>query len=209
MGRPVACVRFVLAGFVSAAVLAHAAVAGADDSPAARPAYRPGQSMPGPFRPWHFREGWELQIDRFWARRTDETTSSPGFGIAFGSVSHRIPNTWFLIGTKQIPLRILDSKSFSVSLSRHLLRGGGVMGAFDVSGGFGFSTLTVDVVHADWSAGLLSPLATAGIGLRMGRVRLGFSGYVEYLWRWTADDIWVRGFSLTVALDDPCRVRPE
>jgi len=169
----------------------------------AAPVPPPPRSETGPFAPRRYQSGLEGQIDLFWARRTDEVESHPGFGIALGLSGRRRGSPWFLVGSRQVPLRVLDSKSASLSLSRHVLRGGLVLGQVDMAGGFGFSTFTVDVVHGNWSFGLLSPLATAGVALRAEPVRLSVAGYVEYLWRFTQNDFWLRGVSASLSVHLP------
>ena len=188
-----------MAGLLGMLTLAVTLEATADEARAV--AHRPGRGVPAPVRPGYFREGWEVQIDHFWARQSEAQERRPGFGIAVGSATHRVPTPGFLFGSQQLALRVLDSQSYSLSLSRHLVRGGLVTGPFEASAGFGFSTITVDVIHGAWSAGLLSPLATAGFGLRFGATRLCVSAYSEYLWRWTQDDFWVRGLSLSLGID--------
>jgi len=117
------------------------------------------------------------------------------------SSSQTVQHGLSLSGTAGPVLRYLGGGAFSVSLSRHRVVGGLALGAFEVLGGCGFSTLTVDRIAHRWGVGLLAPLSTASLALRVGKVRLEAGGYLEYLWRWNASDYLLRGISIALRVN--------
>lgn len=155
---------------------------------------------PGFFDPDRFSQGIQLGGGYFWAQQWGRSGFDRGADIAIGGTSQtRWPRPWVLEGSASLAVRVFDAKSYSVSLPRHVLTGGIAFGPVEPFAGFGFSLMTIDYIHKHFGFGLLSPMATTGIGLKLGPLHITARGYVEYLWRWTAPDYVVRGVSVTLA----------
>jgi hypothetical protein len=157
-----------------------------------------GTNMFGPFHPRNFVEGWELEGAALSARRWGSARTQRGWELSLAGSSQTVHHGLSLSGTAGPVFRYLGDGDVSATLSRHRVVGGLSLGAFEILGGCGFSTLTVDRITHRWGLGLLSPLTTASIALRLGTARLELSGYMEYLWRWNASDYFVRGISIAV-----------
>jgi hypothetical protein len=111
---------------------------------------------------------------------------SRGSEFGFGTRSTTLALPFRLTWTSDPTLRVLDSKSFALSIVQ-TVRVGLALGPVEPEVGGGFSTLTADVFHGDFSFEMLSPRAVAGLWIHLGNLRLGVEAYGEYLWRWLGD----------------------
>jgi hypothetical protein len=181
-------------------LVTHAKPSGAEEKRTRRP---PTAGMPGPFDPADFTEGYHASVGTLWARAEPDLQTQRGYDIAVGRESFtRRPSPLLLYGRGELALRILPDDGWSLSLSRHIVVGGLVLGPVELFGGVGFSTITVDRLRGTWGYGLLSPLATAGASVTFGRIRIEARAQEEYLWRWDADDYWLRGLFVGIGLSD-------
>ncbi|MCA9597566.1 MAG: hypothetical protein KC776_29835 [Myxococcales bacterium] len=131
-------------------------------------------------------------------RATDQARYEGGYEAAFLYAMTSRSGPFHLTGLSGPALRFLDEKSFSLSLPQNTAFAGIAAGPVELEGGFGVSLLSVDVVHGHWSAQLLSPRAAAGVGVRLGPLRVGAELYTEYLWRWFGPDYFVRGIGVSL-----------
>jgi hypothetical protein len=152
-----------------------------------------------------------LDIGPLWFRKVEDTTPREsvtnferGTGeVALGSTSTAAYGPFYVAGSGRTILRSLDAKSFAWSIYHQDLAGGLRLGPLEPEARFGVSVLTVDVFRAEWSAELLSPRVSFGVGVHIGRVRVDVRAHAEYLWRWFGPDYLVRGLTLGVRLDVP------
>ena len=101
----------------------------------------------------------------------------------------------------EVALEALDSKSFALVLPRYSYVAGVRLGPIEPELGVSFSLLNLDVIHKEFSFGLLSPGARGGIALDLGAVRLSAVATTEYRWRWLGDqDYRLRSLLLTLSL---------
>jgi hypothetical protein len=184
---------------VAALLVTHARSSGATEKRTRRP---PTAGIAGPFNPDDFTEGFHVGAGTLWARPSTDLQTQRGYDLAVGRESFTRPAPLLLHGRAELALRILPNDGWSFSLSRHIIVGGLALGPVELFGGAGFSTITVDHLRGTWSFGLLSPLATAGAAVVFGRLRLEARAEEEYLWRWTADDYWLRGIFVGIGLSD-------
>jgi hypothetical protein len=166
-----------------------------------------------PDRAWHWdRRAWllphqrtsfELEYAPVWFRAmgSSEATWDRGSEFAVGSrsITHALP---FLLSLSSRPsLRVLDSKSFALSMVQTVSVALAV-GPLEPEVGGGFSTITADIIHGHLSAELLSPRAAAGLWLHVGRLRLGAHAYGEVLWRWFGNDSYLlRGVAIELGME--------
>jgi hypothetical protein len=154
----------------------------------------------------------------FSARNANEREGKQGFEIAIGStVATR--EGFAIIGgvADQIVFRGFDSKSYGVSLLRHRIAASLKFGPFEPEASFGASLFHIDAFHGNWNFSMLSPRASAGLGIQLGPARVYADAYTEYLWRWFGDDYIVRGISFGVRLgfkpaspfDEPTKSAPK
>jgi len=130
-----------------------------------------------------------------------------GFEVGFGTRATTRVLPFLLSWSSEPALRVLDSKSFALSVVQRLYAGV-ALGPFEPEVGGGLSLVTVDVFHANFSAEMFSPRAEAGFWLHFRSVRVGAHAYAEYLWRWFGSrDYLLRGVAIEVALESS-RVRP-
>jgi len=152
-----------------------------------------------------------LDIGPIWARKAEDNTPGQnrqnfehGTGeISLGSVTTTTVGAFYIAGAPRTLLRVLDSKKFSWAIFHQDLAGGIRLGPIEPEVRFGASLLSVDVFNAEWSAQLLSPRVSAGIGLHLGKIKVDIKGHAEYLWRWFGPDYFVRGITLGIRLDAP------
>lgn len=154
-----------------------------------------------------------LDIGPIWTRKAEEATPAQnreGFDrgtgeISIGSVSTSPLGPFYIAGSPRTLLRILDSKKFSWSVFHQDFLAGLRLGPIEPEVRFGASLMSIDVFNAEWSAQLLSPRVSAGIGLHLGKIKVDIKGHAEYLWRWFGPDYYVRGITLGIRLDAPRR----
>lgn len=184
-----------------------AALAALSESPVA------AQTEPArPDTPWRWDMGawtperqqttWELHYAPVWYRPvgSGDPRWPMGFEVGFGArtTTRVLP---FLVSWSSEPaLRVLDSKSFALSVMQRVFAGL-ALGPIEPELGAGLSTLTVDVFHGNFSAELFSPRAEAGLWVHLGKVRVGAHAYGEYLWRWLGNrDYLLRGVAFELSL---------
>lgn len=162
---------------------------------------------------------YQLDIGPIWIRRASNTTpitrregfihEAPGAGeLSLGSMlttpSKRGP--FYLASEQLTTFRVLDSKSFAWSIFAEKFGGGIALGPIEIDGKIGIDLLTVDIMHAQPSVDILTPIVEAGVGLHFGKFRLDIKGHSEYLWRWFGPDYFIRGVTIGLRLD---RTRPK
>ena len=114
--------------------------------------------------------------------------------------------TWkpfYLGGVQQTILRVFDSKSAAWSILAHNFMVGLDLGPIQPEVRLGASLLTVDVFRGDYSVQMLTPRASVGFGIKLGKIKLDIQAHSEYLWRWFGPDYLIRGVSLGLRLDVP------
>jgi hypothetical protein len=109
----------------------------------------------------------------------------------------------YLTGMQQTNFRIFGEKSFAWSVLFHTIGAGVRVGPFEPEAHFSTSILTLDVFRGNYSVELLSPRAGAHLGIHVGKIRLDFGVYSEYLWRWFGPSYLIRGLSFGLRLDVP------
>lgn len=152
-----------------------------------------------------------LEIGPIWVRKVEDNSPREnarnferGTGeIKIGTVITTPFKRLYLAGFQSTLLRVIDSKSFSWSVFHQELIAGARIGPFEPEVRLGLGVLTADVFRAEWSAQLLTPRVSAGVGMRLGKIRVDLKAHSEYLWRWFGPDYVIRGVSLGLRLDVP------
>jgi|SRR5579884_1360109 len=149
------------------------------------------------------RTSYEAEYAPVWSRPIGSTDPSwaQGSEIAVGARSiTRTPPFLFSLSVRPT-LRILDSRAFALSFVQ-TVSVGLALGPLEPDVGGGFSMATLDAIHGQWSAELLSPRAAAGAWIHIGSFRLGAHAYGEYLWRWFGNDSWLaRGVAIELGYE--------
>lgn len=177
------------------------APAGATSAPrvdAREPAAPRLKEWHGPFDPEAFRFGSSLSAGLIATRRADESASESGFELAAGTRSETQVGPFTLVGGPQLVLRSVDLKDFFLTFPRNVILGGVRLGPVGLDGGFGLSLLTLDFSRSKLGIGVLSPVASAGVTVTVGGVRLRAGLNVEYLWRLNTENVTIRGLTLTL-----------
>lgn len=154
----------------------------------------------------------QLSLGPIWSRQVQDETPAQrlqGFErgaplageLSIGMTFTTPYKPFFLHGRQRTLLRILDDKSFSWSLFHQDLSAGVMIGPFYPDIGIGASILSVDIFHAEPSLQFFSPRVSAGLGIKIGKIRLDARMHAEYLWRWWGPDYLVRGVTLGVGFD--------
>lgn len=142
---------------------------------------------------------WYREVDRGRGRAFERGTGEVVLGVSYTS-------TWkpfYVSGFQQTAFRAFDSSSVAWSVLMTSMAGGMVIGPFEPEVRVGMSLLTLDVFRGSYSAEMLSPRVSAGIGMHLGKIRLDFQTHSEYLWRWFGPDYLIRGVSIGLRLDIP------
>lgn len=141
-----------------------------------------------------------ISLSRFDYRPTSGTQWQRGweFGGSIAITNRQEP--FFITGYQATALRVLDSKSYSLSVLQSGALVGCRVGPVEPEAGIAVSTIMVDLLHDDFSVGMFSPKVSAGFGIRLGDVRIGAHAYSEYLWRWFGTDLYLRGVELSVRI---------
>jgi hypothetical protein len=153
------------------------------------------------FDPTQSRYGIDISGGPVWWRPARDHDSGEELGMHFGiGGSQETQKKWAFVGARaEFLFYALDSKSFAITLPRYQYIAGLRLGPIEPEVGAGFSLVTADVFHADFSAGLFSPNAHAGLAVVAGPVRIAATAFSEYRWRWFGDaNYFFRGFALTV-----------
>jgi hypothetical protein len=164
------------------------------------------QSMHFEWRDWSAdrqRTSYEVAYAPAWFRPIG--SADPGWArgseIAVGARTVTRTGPFLFSLSVRPTLRILDAQSYVLSFVQTVAVGL-ALGPLEPDVGGGLSTLTVDSIHGQWSAELLSPRAAAGAWIHMGRFRLGVHAYGEYLWRWFGNDSYLlRGISIELGVE--------
>jgi hypothetical protein len=183
-------------------------------SPSATPSPSPSPQPPGPRLPsiedsiWAAKRqfyGTELHVAPMWSRRVggSDVDAAQGWEFGYGSTSGIRQHGLFLTGITAVVFRVFDAKSFAFTLDTHSVAVGAMIGPLEPEVRAGFSFLSVDVFHGDWSVELLSPRASAGFDLRITKAfRLGAQAYTEFFWRWFGPSYRVEGVSLAIRVEN-------
>jgi hypothetical protein len=130
-----------------------------------------------------------------------------GWEIGLGSCNTTRVLPFLLTWSSDLALRVLDSKSFALSVVQ-MISVGLALGPLEPHVGGGLSTITGEVVHTKWSVAFFSPRAQAGLSLHLGGLRISADAYDEYLGRWFGGRSYlVRGLAFGVAFETS-RPRP-
>jgi hypothetical protein len=175
----------------------------APKAPEAKPAEaKPAETEPAPpprkrkRRPWvifdpiESRWGIELAGGPMWWRpvRGHVGESNRGLELAIVQTQTTYREWGFVGGRAELAFHALDSKSFAITLPRYTYVAGLRLGPFEPEVGVSIALITADVFHGDYSIGLLSPGARAGIYMNVWLLRLGAAATTEYRWRWVGDN---------------------
>ena len=161
---------------------------------------------------------WQLDLGPLWFRKAqeagpvlDRTNFKHGAPLAgeigFGSLHTTTEGPFYLVGHQKTLLRVIDDKSFSWALFHQELGGGVQLGPLEPEVRIRLGILSADIIHAQFSAQLLSPGVATGVGLHFGPFRVDVQGSVDYLWRWFGPDYIVRSVTLGLRFDQP-KVNP-
>jgi hypothetical protein len=154
------------------------------------------------WRPEHQHYAFELSAGPLLWRRVGsaDATGHHGFEGGVGTVTAVRPRPFVISWGSSLTLRALDSKSFALSYAQYVSVALS-LGPIEPDVRAGLSIATIDVFHGNWSAELFSPRVSAGMWLRLGKLRVGAHAFSEYLWRWLGDgDVFVRGALLTLQI---------
>jgi hypothetical protein len=152
--------------------------------------------------PTESRIGVELSAGPQWSRPVSGHVgrSAQGVELAIGQSQYTYKEYAFVGVRGEIAFHALDSKSFAVTLPRYTYVVGLRLGPFEPEVGVSLTLLTGDVFHGEYSFGLLSPGARAGLFMSIWRFRLGAAATTEYRWRWLGDQDY-RFQSVMIALN--------
>jgi hypothetical protein len=127
-----------------------------------------------------------------------------GFHVGIGA-SQETQKKHFFVGARvEVLFYALDGKSFALTLPRYSYIAGLRLGPLEPEVGASMTLITADAFHGNFSAGLFSPGAHAGLGVVAGPFRITAAAFTEYRWRWFGDvNYFFRGLALTVDLERP------
>lgn len=151
----------------------------------------------------HTYAGTELEAGPMWWRKAGSDASSGGWELSLGVVTETRLGAVFLAGVIRTQFRYFDSKSFALSPIQNLALVGIRLGPIEPEVRVGFSLVTLDVFHGAYSFEMFSPRVEGGLGLRLGRVRVGAHAFSEYLWRWIGDSYFEKGLAFELRLEAP------
>lgn len=187
----VAAVKAKLAVMVLfAAVVAWPSIARADDD--------------GPPYPLRWMQGGGARVGAVWFHKQGDATSGPGVELTFGQALVGYVGPLWVGAAQEHVLRILDSKSVAFSFTVYSLTAGARLGPLEPFASVGVSSLTLDVIHGDYSAELFAPRIAAGVAARVSRkVRIVATAHSEFLWRWFSDSYRIQGIAIGVEVMRP------
>lgn len=154
---------------------------------------------------------WELGLGPIWVRKVEdenpaEARANSGYRlgeISFGTATVTPKKPFFIMGVQKTLVRFMGAKSFSWSVFQQDLGGGIRLGPFEPEVRIGLSLLSIDYIQSQFSAQLMSPRTSVGLGLNLGKFRLDIKAHTEYLWRWFGPDYLSQGITLGFRLDIP------
>jgi hypothetical protein len=136
---------------------------------------------------------------RVFARSTEAQQYRPGFELRFVDALLWTRQWTTLGGATSIAFRALPG-GYSFSLGQSSGFAGVHFGPVDLLAGVGLSLLNIDTLGIGWSASLGSPRTSAALGLSFESVRIELGAQLEYLWRWSGPDEYVRGVGVVLSL---------
>jgi hypothetical protein len=137
------------------------------------------------------------------SRLTNEPGASRGYALSGGEGIALLGGVFTAGGLHEQELRFVPDDALSLGLSRYQLEAGLRLGPLEPMARVGFTTLHLDIGRG-FSLGLFSPRVGAGLWLKLGKARLGASGFAEYYWRWLGDDsALLHGLSIELQLETP------
>ena len=140
-----------------------------------------------------------LGFARVLARSTEAQQYRPGFELRFmDSLVWTRPYTT-LGGSVSVSFRSLPG-GYAFSAGQSAGFAGLRFGPLDLRAGAGVSLLNLDSLGTGLRASLGSPRTSASLGLRFASVRVDLGAHLEYLWRWSAPDVYVRGVGVVLSL---------
>jgi hypothetical protein len=155
------------------------------------------------FDPVYSRFGVALTGGPVWWKpaRSSNAPHELGFNLGIGA-SQETQKDWLFVGARvDILFYALDSKSFAITLPRYTYIAGLRLGPVEPEVGASLTLITADAFRGDFSAGLFSPGAHAGLGVNAGPIRIGAHAVTEYRWRWFGDvNYFFRGVAITLDL---------
>jgi hypothetical protein len=140
-----------------------------------------------------------LGAARVFARSTDALKYRPGFELRFVDSMLWTRQWTALGGATSIAFRALPG-GYSFTLGQSSGFAGLHFGPVDLLAGVGLSMLNIDTLGVGWSASLGSPRSSAALALRFESVRIELGAHLEYLWRWSGPDEYVRGVGVVLSL---------
>jgi hypothetical protein len=168
-------------------------------APLSARAAEPVRRAPDPFDVRKAQHFVGLAGARVFARSGEAQQYRPGFELRFVD-SLLWTRQWAALGgATSIVFRALPG-GYSFSLGQSSGFAGVHFGPVDLLAGVGLSLLNIDTLGVGWSASLGSPRSSAALGLRFESVRIELGAHLEYLWRWSGPDEYVRGVGVVLSL---------
>lgn len=171
------------------------------NDPFPQPDIRDGEELPGPLDRRLLLHSKVYEVGTLFFHGVHHETWSQGvFDVTTGQElrTHEFP--FYLLSTRAASIRMYDEKSYGLAFFQDI--GGGIaLGPIEPEIHVGAHIVEFDVFHANWNFSLLSPRASAEVGIRLGRARVEFVGYTQYLWRWYGESQLVRGLSVGLQVD--------
>jgi hypothetical protein len=162
-------------------------------------AAEPARRAPDPFDVRKAQHFLGLGAARVFARSTEAQQYRPGFELRFVDSLLWTQQWTTLGGATTIAFRALPG-GYSFALGQSSGFAGVHFGPVDLLAGVGLSLLNIDTLGVGWSASLGSPRTSAALGLRFESVRIELGAHLEYLWRWSGPDEYVRGLGVVLSL---------
>lgn len=141
-----------------------------------------------------------IGVARIFSRATDANRYEPGLEFRFADGLVWNPPLTQLEGSYGASLRVL-SQGYALSMGQSTGVAGLRFGPVQLKAGVSLSLVNLDVVQERWGFGMFWPRSMAGVGLAFGHVRVDALAHVEYLWRWSGADQYVRGVGVLFSLE--------
>jgi hypothetical protein len=145
--------------------------------------------------------GTEIEGGPMWWRRVGTNSTHEGWELSLGAVTETRIGQVFLAGAVRLDFRAFDSQSYAVTPLQNMALVGVRLGPFEPESRVGFSLITLDAFHSQWSFEMFSPRVEGGFALRFGRLRFGAHAFSEYLWRWWGDSYFEKGIAFEIRLE--------
>jgi hypothetical protein len=144
------------------------------------------------------------------SRREQEVTPNTGYSLGFGEVLTTLRGSFLAGAMLENELRWLPGDGLWLTLSRYQWEAGPRLGPIEPVVRVGLSVMQVGVGKEGPTLGFLSPRVGGGVWLKLSEVRLGFSAFAEYSWRWLGDQSsFVRGLTFEVQPAAPPLRKPR